>query len=129
MKTLKHIQIEIKDTLKQIKGLENMRPKTPTESKQNASELKKQHKHLEFLRLVEKYLEHSPRKEFLQSELDKLNLVLNKALGDWDSMLKDNPHWNNLPISEVTKKKNEFLKDVPTSTYKKQIATLEFILS
>lgn len=95
---------------------------TPTRdlSKRDNSKLSKEAKELE---LVKKYLETSPRKEFVNSELVRLQKeveILNAGYGDWLD--------GNSKAKESKNPKSMFQRELGITDRNRQIKALKFIL-
>jgi uncharacterized protein YeeX (DUF496 family) len=100
----------------------------------NNTDTRRNQKRIEFLRLVEIYLEPDPTEEFCKSERIRLSTYLNNAEGAWQGeynhrVKMSNGKFANIPQTRLTFHKNEYLKDLDLSTVRLQIKTLNYILS
>lgn len=119
MKALKEVKKEIAELLKR-------REERDCETK----ERNKINDRVGLLNQVVLYLEKDPREQFCKDERDRLNRIVAAALSDWDKVYQQNADkWDKLPKKNVTKRKNEYLKDIPLTLYRSQIRTLNYILS
>jgi hypothetical protein len=100
----------------------------------NNTDTRRNQKRIEFLRLVEIYLESEPTEEFCKSEHIRLTAYLNNAEDSWrneyDHRVKmSNGKFANIPQTRLTFHKNEYLKELDLPTVRLQIKTLDYILS
>lgn len=115
MKTLKEIRKEIKSELDYLESKDFR----DLDYKSQKSMRGKADKRVEFLRVIEKYLEHTPAENFCQSELNRLNARLFTIENSYGSFIPKFPD----------KKKAEFSKEHDLPLLKTQIKTLQYILS
>lgn len=93
----------------------------PNLVKKDANKLRKE---IQQLQMVKMYLEHEPRREFIDSEilrLAKLIPTLNDGYREW---LNNNPKANLLKNP-----KSKYEKEVKLPTMRKQLKALKFILT
>lgn len=100
----------------------------------NNVDTRRNRKRIEFLRLVEIYMESSPTEDFCKSEYSRLTNYVNHAEESWKSEYEHrckltNGRFANLPQTRITFHKNEYLKDMDLPTIRLQIKTLDYILS
>lgn len=117
---------KLKEVIKEITELKQRQRSTDCDHKES----RKIDDRIELLNLVCLYLEKEPREQFCKDERDRINRVMAAALNDWNNVyLQNKDKWDKLPKKNVTKRKNEYLKDVPMALYRSQIKTLNYILS
>ena len=125
MKTIKQIKDKIKEHLDYLDSRDFKDLSIDDRNKES----KKVKTKVEFLRIIEKYLELNPTKEFCESELERLNIkmgVLDKSWLDYYELNKLS--LNKMTNKDVTKVKNNLFAEFDIKTIKKQIETLKFIL-
>jgi hypothetical protein len=116
MKTSEQINIEIKQLEDQRIDLDNQ---------DNDRLYKKAGKRVAFLRSCLFYVEGQPRQEFVERQLDLLEIkleLINKGFGEW---CKNTPNIDN---KTLVQRKAEYNAALDVKTIKQQIKTLIYIL-
>jgi uncharacterized membrane protein YebE (DUF533 family) len=85
---------------------------------------------LEFNRTIAHYLETEPTEHFVQSEIERLENLIDLAEEAWKTeYMKYAYTYDRMVVSTVNRRKREFLKELSLVDVKKQLRNLVYIVS
>lgn len=110
----------INDIKGEIKAIENTPVSDIKEMK--PAKWKRELKRLELLRLLVIYLETNPKEEFIKSEIDRLEVIMNNRAFDPDEFEK-------LPQKEITRLRNEHETKFEIKKMRQQQKVLKYLFA